>query len=88
MDNINYYFLQIVSQVKELCDKWNDTEMNTTANLVTGDIINFRNEKFNNDLLSDFEAEEFIIKKRVFLYDSNFENVGGAFILHIEPVID
>ncbi|SIT96829.1 hypothetical protein SAMN05660493_01524 [Epilithonimonas bovis DSM 19482] len=88
MDNNNYYFLQIVTQVKELGDKWNNTEIPTTANLVTGDIINFRNESFNDDLIVDFQAKEFIVKKRVFLCDSNFENVGGIFHLYIEPVFN
>ena len=88
MDNTNYYFLQIVSSTSDLTDKWNETQINTTANLLIGDIINFKAEKFNTELISDFGAEEFLVIKRVFLYDSSFENVGGVFLLYLQPIIN
>ncbi|WP_126652196.1 hypothetical protein [Chryseobacterium aureum] len=88
IDNFNYYFIQIVSDVEELCEKWNETRIQTTANLVSGDIIDFRNERFNAELITDLKAKEFIVKKRIFLSDSKFEEVGGVFLLYIEPILN
>lgn len=88
MENYNFYFLQFMIQDKNLCKRWNNTEIQTTANLVLGDVLNFRNEPYNDDLIRDFQAKEFIVKKRVFLYNSDFDNVGGIFQLYIEPITD
>ena len=83
--NINYYFLKIVNQDENLCYDWNDFQMETTANLIVGDIINFRNEKCNEDLIKDFNTNKFIVKQREFICDSDLENIGGVFNLYVKP---
>lgn len=79
---MNYYLTFITSDI-ELYNRWDDTAIETTANLVVGDLINFRNENFVENLEKDFGTREFLITKRIFLLDSDFEDVGGVFRLFL-----
>lgn len=86
MDNINYYFLQFASNDPKLNIEWDDLQIDTTANLLIGDILTLEKESFTEQLISDFGTIMFVIRKRVFKFDNGFENVGGVFRLYIEPL--
>lgn len=82
------YYLRFNTSDSLLNEKWDDTSIETVANLVVGDIIDFSHEKFSEKLEIDFNTVEFLISKRIFICDSDFENVGGVFHLFLQPVIN
>lgn len=83
-----YYYTTFISSDSLLTEKWDETAIETIANLVVGDVINFREENFSEALEKDFGTKEFLISKRIFICDSDFENVGGVFRLYLQPVIN
>lgn len=85
---MNYYYTTFISSDSLLTQKWEDTAIETIANLVVGDFVNFREEEFCEALVKDFGTKEFLISKRIFICDSDFENVGGIFRLFLQPVIN
>lgn len=85
---MNYYYTTFISSDSLLTQKWEDTAIETIVNLVVGDFINFREENFCESLEKDFGTKEFLISKRIFICDSDFENVGGVFRLFLQPVIN
>lgn len=85
---MNYYYITFITSDSELSGRWVDTAIETIANLIVGDFINFREESFCEALEKDFETKEFLISKRIFICDSDLENVGGVFRLFLQPVIN
>lgn len=85
---MNYYYIKFITSDSVLNDKWDDTAIEAVANLVSGDLINFSHENFCEKLEMDFGTEEFLITKRIFICDSDLENVGGVFHLFLQPVIN
>jgi len=85
---MNYYYTTFISSDSLLTQKWEDTAIETIVNLVVGDFINFREENFCEALEKDFGTKEFLISKRIFICDSDLENIGGVFRLFLQPVIN
>ena len=78
-----YYFIKIdtTKQVPQdgLCT------IATIATIIVGDIIDFSEEDYSNQLIKDFGTTQFIVTKRVFEIDDQWEQ-SGVMILYVKPI--
>lgn len=89
IENCNYYFINFISDNKEIDEKWDDFDFKTTVNLEKGDFINFRSytASISNELFRDYGTKKFIIISKEFIIDDNFIVAGGVVCLKVKPVI-
>lgn len=88
--NYKYYFLNFISDNKEIDEKWDDFDFKTTVNLEKDDFINFRSysASISNDLFRDYGTKKFIILSKEFIIDDDFSISGGIVCLRVKPFFE